>query len=65
LLRQAEDNGVTVIGVAPKEAGKGGRSAEEVARPRVFAQRARAVLPATIDPAGPRAKRAPKPTGAF
>jgi hypothetical protein len=62
-MRQVQDNGVTVIGVAHKEAGKGGRSAEDVARPRVFAQRARAVLTAMIDPADPRAKWPPKPTG--
>lgn len=50
LLAWASAHGVTVLGIAHRESGKGGRSAEDVAGPRVFAQRARMVLSALIDP---------------
>jgi hypothetical protein len=59
LLAWAAANGVTVLGIAHREAGKGGRSAEDVAGPRVFAQRARMVLAALIDPSDRLAKSNP------
>ena len=47
------------MGIAHRESGKSGRSAEDVAGPRVFAQRARSVLSTLIDPADRLAKSNP------
>jgi hypothetical protein len=59
LLAWASAHGVAVLGIAHRESGKGGRSAEDVAGPRVFAQRARTVLSTLIDPADRLAKSNP------
>ena len=59
LLAWAKANDVAVLGIAHRESGKSGRSAEDVAGPRVFAQRARAVLSVLIDPADRLAKSSP------
>ena len=49
LLAWAAANRVAVIGVAHKEAGKAGASAEDLAGPKGFAQRARSIFSAVID----------------
>ena len=59
LLAWALARNVTVLGIAHRESGKTGRSAEDVAGPRVFAQRARSVLSTLIDPADRLAKSNP------
>ena len=60
LLKWCADNGVTLLGIAHKEAGKLGRSAEEIAGPKAIIQRARAALLAMRDPADPMTKKNPK-----
>ena len=59
LLSWALAQNITVLGLAHRESGKDGRSAEDVAGPRVFAQRARTVLSVLIDPADKSAKSNP------
>lgn len=59
LLSWASQHGVAVLGIAHRESGKTGRSAEDVAGPRAFAQRARTVLSVLIDPADRQAKSNP------
>jgi hypothetical protein len=60
LLDWCGERGVTLLGIAHKEAGKLGRSAEEIASPKAIVQRARAALIAMRDPADPRTKKDPK-----
>ena len=59
LLSWALAHNITVLGLAHRESGKDGRSAEDVAGPRVFAQRARTVLSVLIDPTDKLAKNNP------
>jgi hypothetical protein len=60
LLDWCTANECTLVGIGHKEAGKLGRSAEEIAGPKAIIQRARAALLAMRDPADPRTKKDPK-----
>jgi hypothetical protein len=60
LMEWASTHGIAVLGVAHKEAGKRGRSAEEIAGPKAIAQRARVALSAVIDENDPEFERNPK-----
>jgi putative DNA primase/helicase len=60
LLDMVQRRNIALIGVAHKEAGKKGRSTEEIAGPKVFTQRARAALTALADTRDPVYQENPK-----
>jgi hypothetical protein len=59
LLDYCQANGIALLGIMHKEAGKRGDSAEHLGGPKVYAQRARMILNAGVDPDHPLAKQRP------